>query len=306
MQRQYKNHLSDFNQWDQKPHAKEWLLYPENIGEYLSIDETAYTKGELYTVLTNKSAKGKKGSVVAMIEGVQSDVVIEILKKIPKEKRESVKEVTLDMAGSMGKIVSKSFRKANKVIDRFHVQKLAYDAVQELRIRHRWIAIDNENQIIKKNKENKTTIEIPAYKNGDSPKQLLARSRYLLFKSESKWTEKQKLRSEILFENYPDLEKAYLLAQKLGWIYENSKDKTTARTRLAKWIETVRQSEFKSFNTISNTINSHYPNILNYFDNNSTNAAAESFNSKIKAFRAQFRGVVDISFFLFRLQSLYA
>lgn len=272
----------------------------------MSLDETAYTKGELYTVLTNKSAKGKKGSIVAMIEGVQSEQVIKILKKLPKEKRERVKEVTLDMAGNMGKIVSRSFNKATKVIDRFHVQKLAHEAVQELRIKHRWIAIDQENEKIKESKQNKETIEIPEYRNGDSPKQLLARSRYLLFKPESKWTAKQKIRSEILFEEYPDIKKAYLLSQKLGWIYENSIDKTIARTRLAKWIESVRQSEFKSFNTISNTINSHYPNILNYFDNKSTNAGAESFNAKIKAFRAQLRGVVDLNFFLFRLQELYA
>ena len=298
--------MSGYNQWDQKTHAKEWLLYPENIGENLSIDETAYTKGELYTVLTNKSAKGKKGSIVAMIEGVQSESIIKILKKIPKEKRELVKEVTLDMAGNMGKIVSESFPEAKKVIDRFHVQKLAYQAVQELRIKHRWKAIDQENSMIKQSKEKNIPIEIPEYRNGDSPKQLLARSRYLLFKPESKWTDKQKLRSQILFEQYPDIEKAYLLSQKLGWIYENSTDKTTARTRLAKWIEVVRQSEFKSFNTISNTINIHYPNILNYFDNKSTNASAESFNAKIKAFRAQLRGVVDIQYFLFRLQVLYA
>lgn len=281
-------------------------MYPENIGGNLSLDETSYTKGELYTVLTNKSAKGKKGSIVAMIQGVQSESIIKILKKIPEEKREMVKEVTLDMAGNMGKIVSSCFRKATKVIDRFHVQKLAYEAVQELRIKHRWIAIDQENKKIDECKKNNKSIEIPEYNNGDSPKQLLARSRYLLFKSESKWTEKQKVRSQILFDEYPDIKKAYLLSQKLGWIYENSIDKTTARTRLAKWIEMVRQSGFKSFNTISNTINNHYPQILNYFDNKSTNAAAESFNAKIKAFRAQLRGVVDIEFFLFRLQVLYA
>ncbi|MDP2188422.1 MAG: transposase, partial [Sphingobacteriaceae bacterium] len=37
-----------------------------------------------------------------------------------------------------------------------------------------------------------------------------------------------------------------------------------------------------------------------------TNASAESFNAKIKAFRAQFRGVRDINFFLFRIAKLYA
>ena len=70
--------------------------------------------------------------------------------------------------------------------------------------------------------------------------------------------------------------------------------------------EKVNQSGFKSFNTISRTIINHYQTILNYFDNRSTNASAESFNSKIKAFRAQFRGVSDIAFFLFRLENLFA
>ncbi|WP_299063766.1 transposase [uncultured Polaribacter sp.] len=47
-------------------------------------------------------------------------------------------------------------------------------------------------------------------------------------------------------------------------------------------------------------------NILNYFYNRSTNASAESFNFKIKAFRTQFRGVRNIEFFLFRLTNIYA
>ncbi len=50
----------------------------------------------------------------------------------------------------------------------------------------------------------------------------------------------------------------------------------------------------------------HYKTILNYFDNRSTNASAESFNAKIKAFRAQFRGVRNVEFFLFRLTQIYA
>ena len=50
----------------------------------------------------------------------------------------------------------------------------------------------------------------------------------------------------------------------------------------------------------------HYKNILNYFDNRSTIASAEYFNAKIKSFRAQFRGVRNIEFFLFRLTNIYA
>ena len=134
---QYKEHLSDFNQWDQKSHAHKWMLFPENIGPNLSIDETALTNGELYTIITNKVAKGRKGALVAMIQGTRSENIISILKKIPENARALVEEVTLDMAGSMNKIVKRSFPKASRVIDRFHVQKLAYDGLQEMRIAHR-------------------------------------------------------------------------------------------------------------------------------------------------------------------------
>ncbi|WP_337992862.1 transposase [Flavivirga sp. 57AJ16] len=44
----------------------------------------------------------------------------------------------------------------------------------------------------------------------------------------------------------------------------------------------------------------------NYFNIRSTNASAEAFNAKIKEFRAQFRGVREVKFFLFRLTKLYA
>jgi hypothetical protein len=43
--------------------------------------------------------------------------------------------------------------------------------------------------------------------------------------------------------------------------------------------------------------------ILNFFQYRNTNANAESFNAKIKLFRANLRGVTDIDFFLFRLKN---
>jgi transposase len=282
------------------------LLFCENIGEYLSIDETAFTNGELYTIVTNKAAKGKKGALVAMGKGTKAETVIRILLKIPIGKRNKVKEVTLDMAGNMGLIVKKSFPKATRVIDRFHVQKLATEAIQEIRIKHRWEAIDNENDAIEYARKKGALYVAKVLDNGDTVKQLLARSRYLLFKNPSKWTKSQSKRAEILFQHYPDLKKAYELSQNLSWIFENTKDKTIGLSRLAKWYEKVRQSGFKSFSSIARTMSIHYQNILNYFDNRSTNASAESFNAKIKAFRAQFRGVRNIPFFLFRLSNIFA
>jgi transposase len=209
------------------------------------------------------------------------------------------------MAPTMEKIARQSFPKANQVTDRFHVQQLASEAVQELRIKHRWEAIDQENKEMELAKSSDQRYIPEILENGGSLKQLLARSRYLLFKRENKWSPSQILRAEILFRRYPDLEYAYKLAMGLSQIYHTTKDKGVAFTRLARWYDKVEKAGFKSFNTIARSIQNHYISILNYFDNRSTNASAESFNAKIKSFRAQFRGVRNIPFFLFRLTKIY-
>jgi len=299
--------LSDFTQWKQLDHAEDYVVFPDNIGKFLTIDETSLSQGELYTVVTNKAAKGNKGCLVAMIKGTDSERVKSILtSRIPFKKRRIVEEVTLDMAANMEQIVKKTFTKATLVTDRFHVQKLAYDAVQQMRIEYRWEAIEQENKEIELSKELGKTFIADKLDNGDTPKQLLARSRYLLFKRKDLWTPSQLHRAEILFLRYPLLEKAYELAQQLGRIYNGVKDKGVAFTKLARWYDQVEKAGFKSFNTVSRTIQQHYETILNFFERRSTNAAAESFNAKIKAFRAQFRGVRNIPFFLFRLSKIYA
>ena len=97
-------------------------MFEQNIGEKLSIDETALTNGELYTVLTNKKAKGGKGALIAIVAGTKAYEINSVLAKIPISKRDNVKEVTLDMSKTMEAIVRSSFQKAVIVTDRFHVQ----------------------------------------------------------------------------------------------------------------------------------------------------------------------------------------
>lgn len=306
LQEQYKEHISDYNSWEQKDHADQWMLFTKNISPYLSIDETALSNGELYTIITNKTAKGRKGAIVAMIKGTVAEDIIAVLKKIPERLRKRVQEVTMDMAANMQLAIRRCFTNAHRVIDRFHVQKLAYDAVQECRIKYRWEALDAENEAIKRAKRDKTIFRGEVLSNGDTLKQLLARSRYLLFKHHSKWTQVQKNRAELLFERYPELKKAYKLSLRLGEIFKVCKSKEQAFKRLALWYNDVEDSAIEAFRTVSRSIQAHYLSILNFFTNRSTNASAESFNAKVKAFRATSRGVRDVKFFLFRLSKIYA
>jgi len=124
------------------------MLFPDNIGQYLSIDEVSLSQGELYTFVTNKNGRGKKGTLVASIKGTLSKDIIRVLNKLPSEYRKQVKEVTLDMAKNMEAAVRPCFPNANLVTDRFHVVKLAIDALQHVRIKLRWEELDKENLAI--------------------------------------------------------------------------------------------------------------------------------------------------------------
>ena len=205
------------------------------MGKRLSIDEVALSQGELYTVVTNKKAKGKAGAIVAIIEGTKADKVIEHLSKIPIHKRRAVKEITLDMAPNMKLIAKTCFPKAVQVIDRFHVQKLASEAVQQIRIKHRWEAIDQENDAITLARKNGHDFVPELLLTGDTRKQILARSRYLLFKSPEKWTIKQSLRAQYLFKEYPEIKQAYQLSQQLREFFNTNTGKGVALSKLAQW-----------------------------------------------------------------------
>ena len=305
-EKQYKEVLSGYREWEQLSHADEWLLFPENIGERLAIDESSLSNGELYTFITNRDAKTRTGSLVAVVAGTKSEDIISVLEQIDEEKLSIIKEVTLDLSDSMRKVIRSVFPNAQRVIDRFHIQKLACDALQEMRIKHRWDAIQQANNDMENAKLDGTAYIPFRFSNGDTRKELLIRSRYLLFKSADKWSDKQKERASILFQEYPDIKKAYSLCHSLRMIFTKNHTKETARLAMAKWYNQVAEAEFKSFNVIAATFYEHYDEILNFYNNRSSNAMAECFNSKIKLFRANLRGVVDKKFFLFRLANLYA
>ena len=113
----------------------------------------------------------------------------------------------------------------------------------------------------------------------------------------------QEQRAKLLFNKYPHLQHAYRHTLAFRNIYED-KNMASAKTRFIKWTDDVLEKETKEFYTVANTVKNNLENILNFFINRNTNA--KSFNSKIKLFRANQRGVVDVPFFLFRLHKLFA
>ena len=185
-------------------HADEYILYPENFGADMSLDETCLSNGDVYTILTNKDAHGGKGALAAMVRGVASDTVSAILRKIPFKQRLKVKTVTTDLSSAMMLTVRNVFPCASLVNDRFHVQQLISEAVDQQRIRHRWEVLDAENKAIRehrqkrkeaKSKEERELIgqwEPERMENGETMPQIMARSKHIILKHKSKWNEQQK------------------------------------------------------------------------------------------------------------------
>ena len=65
----YKETLGGFRGWDQLDHADSWLLFPENIGPHLAIDESSLSNGELCTFVTNRDRHTGEESLVAVVSG---------------------------------------------------------------------------------------------------------------------------------------------------------------------------------------------------------------------------------------------
>ena len=183
----------------------------------MSLDETCLSNGDAYTILTNKAAHGRKGALAAMVRGVASDVVSAVLKKIPFSMRLKVKTITTDLSSAMMLTAQNAFPAASLINDRFHVQQLISEAIDQLRIRHRWEVLEAENKAIRehrakrkdaKTKEERELIgkwEPERMSNGETLPQIMARSRHIILKHKSNWNEQQCSRAKILFDKFPDL-----------------------------------------------------------------------------------------------------
>lgn len=306
LEKQYKNVLSGYQEFKKKREKeieKETFVFAENFGEDMAIDETGLIDGDLYTIVINKTAKGKKGTLAAIIKGTKSSIITRAISdKVGFEKLVKIKEMTLDLSNSMDFTVRQIAPNGLHTYDRFHVQQIVSEAVQSLRVKLRWKAIEEENEALLKAKELQVEFHPKTFSNGDTRKQLLARSRYFLFKPSNKWSLSQKQRSEILFEEYPELSEAYHLSM----YFRNCYEYKNKNYRFEDWIEKVESTTLKEMKVAAHTIKQHLGGILNYFENRATNAAIENFHAKLKLFRQRIRGIVDRAFFFFRIIQYFA
>ena len=338
--KRYKDTLSNFETWEQKEHASEWIFLPQNVGKEHGIDETSL-QGELYTIVHNKEAHGRKGAIVAVVKGTNPADVLRVLMQLPADKREMVESITMDLSDCMRAIAREAFPQATVIRDCFHVVKRGGEGCEEIRLRLKREAVKELNRQKaefrkyleglaaqrkayrermrakhggkwKKSKRGKkpkrlnTRFEPPRLTNGETLVEALTHCRKQLPMSREKWSLAQEKRAKILFELYPKLEEAYNLVNSLRAVFRNKElTKETAKEKLGGWYDKVAACSLREIKSVRDTIKFYEDEILNYFIERQTNASAESLNSKIKCFRAQVKGVRDIPFFMYRLATVF-
>lgn len=282
---------------------------------------------------------GKQGSLIAATKGTTITEVTKHLAKISEKRSLAVEEVTMDFSDSMMGIVKKEFPQAEIVIDHFHVIQLyttkgldamrmklkranttevkreerEFRKLQEKRAKAR--AKYAENHEPKKSKNGKRIGRPPKRKNekfepkklsnGETKADLLTHVRYPLAKSPTDWTDFQKEEMRLLFEIEPKMKAAYGLLCALRNIFSKKKDRKSAKKALHKWYKNVGRTRIREIISVRDTIKAKEEYVLNFFSNRSTNASAESLNSKIKGMRAQVHGVSDLAFFMFRCFTIF-
>jgi transposase len=206
----------------------------------------------------------------------------------------AIHDITLDFAPNMDWAARQIAVNGMRIYDRFHLERLLFDAVQSLRVSYRWEALEEEE----------SGRDTKMYSNGDTKRQLLARSRYLLFKVKNKWSSQQTKRAAILFKEFPRIKKAYELVMEFKEFFRLTAQ--AAKLQIELWIKRAANSGIREFITLSKTVNNHLGGIINYFYEKQTNALLENFNGKIKQLKREVRGTRDRAFFFFRLFKLFA
>lgn len=315
--------IKDKITWEIKPATVYVPIFNEdNIWEDMSLDDKEIW-WIWYSILTNKLTR----KIALMISSTKADIVFDILRKMPQEVREKVKTISRDLAPNYEVICRYAFMKAIQVWDKFHVIKLALEALKDVRVRYRQEILTYERKIKQEIKnlikqwkwESEEALELKkklkdikekTFENWDSIKQLLAKSRYLLFKFKNKWSYEENERAKILFEQFPEIKAAYGLICWFRWFYKIKHSKPDsmkkAKASLNKWYKKVEEYDIEEISNFMSTVQNHENCILNYFESWQTNANAESINSRIQRFMWLNYWIRNRNFFHFRMKQYFS
>ena len=333
----YKEHLSGFrDEAEQKSlfeHDRELVVRgeirkvripiyeKENMGKNMAVDEKQINE-EMHTVLTNRDT----GKLAMLARSVSFEELSQILDPEDFINR-NVETLTRDLSPTYRKLGDLCFFNASHIADKFHIIKNMLDAMQSVRVRYRQevlrkkrLAYEAYKLTEKQRRKDCQNQGIPYVRkkfvyandiaqNRETFLELLARSRFLLYKFSHQWTDTQKRRATALFVHFPEIQKAYQLACDFRIWYRKEniyKPKPLIISRLKQWYQDVQDADVDEILNFKSSVERNQLAITNYFSNGHTNAIAENMNGKIQQFISANKGTRDIDFFYFKVKKKFA
>jgi len=221
-----------------------------NIG----IDEFSYRKRHRYlTVVVDHDRK----RVIWAGPGRSGKTLEGFFVELGPERSQQLENVTMDMSAGYLAVVRERVPEVEIVFDRFHVQRLASDAVDK--VRRDLVREAGDAELVK----------------------TIKGSRWPLLKKKRNLTDDQQLQLSEIEKQHKPLYRAYLLKESLAEVLENRRA-SQAREDLEQWLSWASRSRLKPFVKAARTIRKHKEGVLAYIGLRLTNGLLEGLNNKIR------------------------
>jgi transposase len=220
---------------------------------HIGVDELSYRRHHEYvTVIVDHM----RGGVVWARPGKNAETLNAFFEELGPERCAQLEAVTLDMSGAYLKAVTEASPKARVIFDRFHVQRLAHDALDEVRREQVREAETEERGALKK-------------------------TRFALHKNPWNLSTLEAAKvAEVQKANQP-LYRAYMLKETLAAILDG-RQINVARKKLLEWIGWAARSRLAPFRKLARTVRAHLEGILAYVATGLSNGRTEGLNGKIR------------------------
>jgi transposase len=232
-----------------------------NDVKVLGIDEKSFGNGHHYmTILSDPFEK----RVLDIIAGRSTEDAAELITwTLPEESINNVRMVAMDMWKPFMNAVEETMPQAEILHDKFHIIKIINKGVDEVR----------KAEVLKVKELKKT--------------------KYLFLKTDSNWTENQRVKFEEMNEINTNTSKAWKIKENFKGIYEQY-EYLQCLYYAEKWIKDSYNSNLVPMIKAANTIHNHLKGIVNAAYRGITNSGAENLNSKIQVIKSIARGFKNI------------
>jgi transposase len=220
----------------------------------IGIDEFSYRKRHHYVTVV---VDHERGRVVWAAEGRSAETLEAFFDALGPEGIAQLEAITLDMAGGYLKAVEARAPHAAVVFDRFHVQRLASDAIDQVR-RSLMRALEDPQQ-----------------------KRTIKHTRFALLKNPWNLHRRERDKLAVLQRNNQPLYRAYLLKESLAEILSSLRPEYAVR-RLDDWLAWASRSRLKPFVRVARTIRRYRHGIVSFLFLRLTNGLVEGINNRLR------------------------